>query len=548
MSTDSYSNAGDIVGCTRSEISERLFLLDGNKFSLLHYPMYYAVYDGNFKKRLLKTCRQVAKSTTLSNFIISNSVSRPFWKTLYFSPTQEQTNKFSNLRVGKTINYSPMVKKYWMATNSVDRVLSRLYSNGSENAFSYAAEDADRIRGISADEMMADEIQDMVLKTVLEVARETMSASDHQFEFLCGTPKTLDNGIEHEWQHSSMSEWAMKCEGCNTYNYIDHERSFGKRGPICTKCGKGLNPREGIWIDLNSDYDLKGFHISQAIMPRNIPGCWPTSDERYEIAENRWKEILHKMNTYSLSKFRNEVVGVSDSQGTRLVTMDSLKEMMTGPYDNVMLKPDHNYMRGIIKIGAGIDWSGGGGDGTSRTVLWIWGLQSDRRLRTLYFRIYPGNHPIEELGMVNEALSYYRPEVTICDAGEGNVNTDWLRQKRNEYHRIMKVRYCDGDANISWNDRSGTFMINRTQAIDSFMSALLRKETVFPKNNFELMERPFKDILAEFVEVTKKGRKLWNHNPMEPDDAMHAMIFARLAVQVSTGEINLTGVASNSKG
>lgn len=542
-----------VIAHTRSELAEGLLHLDGKLFSLRDYPMYRAVYDGKYKKRLLKTCRQVAKSTTLANFIITGSVAQPFYKTLYFSPTKEQTLKFSNLRVGKTINFSPMIKKHWLNEGSTNNVLTRAYSNGSENVFSYALDDADRIRGISADDMMVDEIQDILTDAVLPVARECMSASDYQHETYCGTPKTLDNGIESLWQVSTMSEWVMKCEGCNKFCFIDTEKAFGKLGPVCLKCGHYLNPRNGFWIDLKSDYvptpgadpqpRTKGFHISQAIMPRNVPACWETSDPRHEKAKERWAEIMDKLcgpKPYHISKFRNEVVGVSDSQGRRLVTMDDLYGMCTAQATQMPIRPDNNYLRGIVKIGAGIDWSGGGETNTSRTVVWIWGVQTDRKLRCLYYRIFPGSHPIEELEQINQILSFYQPEVTVCDAGEGNVNTDWLRKKRNDYHKIMKVRYTQQASMIKWNEAGRYHSVNRTSAIDSFMSCLIRREAVF-LNNHALMKPAFEDVCSEFEEVTGSGIKVWRHSLTQPDDCLHAMVFGRIATQIATGEVDLTG-------
>ncbi len=37
------------------------------------------------------------------------------------------------------------------------------------------------------------------------------------------------------------------------------------------------------------------------------------------------------------------------------------------------------------------------------------------------------------------------------------------------------------------------------------------------------------DILAEFTEETKRGTKIWTHNPMKPDDTLHALVFGMYA-------------------
>lgn len=530
-----------LVRLTRSQITESLLWLDGKRISLADYPMHRAFYDGAYKKTLLKTCRQVGKSTTLSNFIITESVASPFFKTLFFAPSQEQTLKFSNLRVGKTLMYSPLLRRYWLGEN---RVLSRTYKNGSENAFSYALDSGDRLRGISADRILADEVQDIVLSEVLPVARECMGNSDLQYETYCGTPKTLDNPIEVDlWQNSTQTEWFMRCSGCNNWNYIDSEKSFGPVGPICLGpgCGRLLNPRNGQWVDLKKGAEIKGFHISQAIMPRNVPVCWPTGTERHDKAVERWKEIMLKLNgpkPYPISIFRNEVVGVSDSQGVRLVTMEDLKALCTGPA-TMPMRPDQAYLHQIQYVAAGIDWSGGGKDMTSQTVVWVWGLTRSKLLRCLYYQIFVGEHPLKELEKIKQILAFYQPGVICCDAGEGNLHTEELRRMTGWHNKIQKIAYGSGGAAIKWDPAGSQFSVNRTKAIDSLMMAVLRKEFVFPQP-VERMEPAFRQVLAEFVETTRLGRKVWNHAKTDPDDALHAMIFGRIAMQILQGEIDLT--------
>ena len=87
----------------RSHLAERLLHLDGKPFSLADYPFYHSIYNGRYQGLLLKTGRQVAKSTTLCNFLICEALSMPHFRSLYISPTQEQTRKFSHTRIAKVL-------------------------------------------------------------------------------------------------------------------------------------------------------------------------------------------------------------------------------------------------------------------------------------------------------------------------------------------------------------------------------------------------------------------------------------------------------------
>jgi hypothetical protein len=911
------SNDGVELKRTRSELARALLRIDGKPVNLDDYPMFLAIYDGGYKRTLLKTSRQVGKSTTLSNFSVAESIAEPHFKTFFISPSQEQTHKFSTERVGKTIMYSPLVKKHFIGDSNSNRVMVRSFKRGSTIYFSYAEDDADRCRGVTADrlcfaastqvltrkgwvevsdlsyadeiadvndagqlewnrptalifrnhtgemvrfkhrgidlrvtadhvmranfrhkggaayktpdryefvpasdlartsgmgfkftcaaewpnkaipefitlpgvdgtygrnrdelrvpqqafaELMGwyiseghlqwkytpqgkryprmiitqnegryateiqncllrcglsfsvnrrhtvsavnrvksirctftvnapqvgafaaplghardkyipacffehtdllrellrslylgdacyhsgdpwdrgvlrtrsrrladdvtrawlalgrpaathtlmvppragappepmydvaahkqnyyvfwrsefvtkkrvtaepvvdepvycftvknhrpvvrggfgqkplitsqclDEVQDINLEAVIPVVKETIANSEYAYEMYCGTPKTMENGIELMWKASTKSEWAMKCEGCGRYSVIVSEKQLGKHGPICTKCGKALNPRFGVWIDTNRDPGVrtKGFHISRAIMPKSVPICWSEGPLR-DKAQEKWDEVLDKLEgpgAYPLSMFRNEVLGVSDSEGVRLLTKEDLEVMCDGP--DISPVPTHQNMADVMKIAAGFDWSGGGTEVKSRTVLTVQGQLTSGRVRLLYFKIFPGTSPLEELNEITQVVKNYDGKFAMFmggDAGEGNMNMDSLRNRFQKPQRILKIRYV-GTQNtyVKWNSVGGFYTLHRTPAIDSIMTNLKMGKYQFPANK-KVMEVAFNDILNEHVEVTTQGRKRWDHASNKPDDFLHALVFGRLALQVSTGELNL---------
>lgn len=531
---------------TRSQLAEALLSLKGKPFRLdPYYPMHRAIYDGDYKSLVLMTCRQIGKSTTWATFSVSESIAIPHFSTLFLAPSQEQTLKFSTERVGRLIHYSPYVQKYFVAEKSSDRVLLRSFSNGSSINFSYVSDDPDRVRGISADRTAFDEVQDMLIDVVAPVVNEVLRESDYRYQSYSGTPKSMENGLQGLWEESTQTEWVMKCVGCNSWNAIRSEKSFGKHGPVCLKCDHLLDPRTGQWVDFVAKAKHKGFHISRAIMPRNVPACWRPGTEDYDKAVAAWDEIWYAKNHYPITTFRNEVVGVSDSQGRRIITRADLKEMCTGP--RMMQKPDHNTnMKTVGRVVAGIDWSGGGTEEKSKTVLTIWGLLPGGKYRLLWFKMYPGMAPIDEAKEIMDTLAMYGGLLSYVagDAGEGNVYIDMLR-KRFGHQRIVKLRYVESDYYVQWNQKAQAYMVNRTRAIDSLMMAMHRRDFEFPADpDGKLMKEPFDNILAEHEETTgQEGgvrKKVWRHSKNQPDDFLHAMNFARVAMQLAIGELNLT--------
>lgn len=519
-----------------SEIAESLLWLDGTPFSFRDYPMHRGIYDGRFKSTLLMCGRQVGKSTSLANFIIAESIAIPFFKSYYLSPSKEQTLIFSNTRLGKTLSYSPLVKKHFQSPEHADRVLHRSYTNGSENGFTYACDDADRARGFSADRTLFDEFQDMLYDSVVPVVNACMKNSKYRFETYVGTPKTMENSIQYVWERSTQSEWCMKCDGCNKWNFVASEKSLGKNGPICLNCGKGLDPRKGVWVDMKKpDVDprtgrpellTKGFHIPQPIMPANIPLCYPGDHGAQEQAQSRWDDIMKDLNQYSSSKFKNEVLGVSDAQGTRLISLEELKALCMGPA--LTPEPGMN-MQGVTATMAGVDWSGGGVSGKSRTVLWIWGwMPQQQLLKCLYYKIYPGNNPVDDVKDIAAACNRYQCALVVGDAGEGALANATLREALG-MHRVTMVQYGSFNKPTNWNgiDR---YHVDRTTLIDNYLMMLKRKGAVY--GPYEQMKPSIDDVLNEYEEVTTSGKKVWRHSPNLTDDALHAQLFGWLAWKI----------------
>jgi hypothetical protein len=530
-----------VIGSKRlSEVAERLLWLDGAPFSLTDYPFFKSIYDGGYKSTLLMTARQVSKSTSLANFIISESVSRPFFKSYYSSPSREQTLLFSNTRVGKTLSYSPLIKKYFLSPDHADRVLHRSYTNGSENGFTYATDDADRARGFSADRCLFDEVQDVLYDSVIPVILACMKNSAYRFETYAGTPKTMENSIQFLWDQSSQSEWVMKCEGCSKYNFVISEKSLGKHGPICLNCGKVLNPRAGQWIDMRiadkgtGKHSIKGFHISQLIMPLNIPSCVKNTPEKpsaVEDAQARWDDILRDHDMFSAAKFRNEVLGVSDAVGRRLISLEELEALCTGP--QISPTPGKN-LEGCSITVAGVDWSGGGTTGVSRTVLWVWGFHpATQKLRTLYFRIYPGSNAVADVENIAAICQHYAVAMVIGDAGEGALPNATLRDRLGA-HRVHMMQYGALGQPIKHNglDR---YLADRTTMIDNYLMFLKRGSVVYPPR--EESREAIKDILNVYEEVTSSGKKVWRHSPQLPDDCLHAQLFGWFAHKLVSNDL-----------
>jgi len=116
-------------------------------------------------------------STSLASHGVMLANCIPFFRTLYVTPLYEQIRRFSNNYVRPFIDRSP-IKPLWSGTSTENSVLQRSFKNLSMMIFSFALMDADRVRGISADKVAIDEVQDMD-PDHLPIIREVMSHSKY---------------------------------------------------------------------------------------------------------------------------------------------------------------------------------------------------------------------------------------------------------------------------------------------------------------------------------------------------------------------------------
>lgn len=512
------------INISRLKLVEKLIHIDGKPISFDDYPMHKAVYQGGYSDILLKCGRQVGKSTTAGNFILAESIGKWHFSTIYLNPYKDQTSRFSNTRIKKIISFSPKLIPFF--DHSMKKsVFHKEFLNGSELYMSYAQMDADRIRGIPADRAVFDEVQDMDFQAVMPVVLECLSNSDYGYKMYLGTPKTTENTIEYLWGQSTKTEWCVKCERCNTWSFFETIESIGPRGPLCRnkRCQETVNPRYGKWINMQPGATIQGFHIPQVILPRN-----------YDKPERWWKNVYSKLSNpaYGDVTILNECLGISASRGAKMISLNELIDMTkNGPKITIQpVRDNPNILRRI----AGVDWSGGGITGISRTALYIWGLQKDGKLVTEWFKIYPNMNPIDTIQDIGKYINYMRVAMTVGDAGEGHTANNLLRQYIGA-EKLIPVQWGSQALPMKWNgvDR---YICDKTTVFDNFIIFMKYGGVILP----QLPEAQIiiDDILNEYEDISMTGKKLWKCTGGKSDDLLHAQIFGWLAHKITSGDIN----------
>jgi len=303
-------------------------------------------------------------STTLGNRSFAYCCIVSSFRVLYVSPANMQTKQFSQDRLKEPLEISPTLKA-WTTPQLTDNVFKKSFLNQSSIALRYAYHNADRTRGIAADLIALDEIQDIITNNI-PVIEKCASHSPYKLFSYSGTPKSYDNAIEKYWvEHSTQNEWVVPCHNHSIsttagivrehWNILGEE-NIGKNGLICSKCGKSIDSADPAsqWAAMNANVRKKleqpfeGYRIPQLMVP------W------IDWAE----QILDSYETDPRNTFFNEVLGESYDSGTRPLTReDVIQNCWTPGRDSEPeVSLSEEAQKGISKIGdtmvkfAGIDW------------------------------------------------------------------------------------------------------------------------------------------------------------------------------------------------
>jgi len=527
-----------IISATRSSVAQALLVHRRKPLRLDQHRFFLPVYDSSTQLTILKCGRQVAKSTTLANLMVAESIVYEAFRTLYVSPSSMQTRQFSNEKLTPTINDSPIVHDHFTDKKCIDQVYEKTFTNAAHIFLRYAFLSADRARGIPADRLYLDEIQD-ILKDNVKVIAESLSFSEYAYELYAGTPKTLDNTIEEYWQWSTQMEWAIPCNMHTPihWNVLGLD-NIGNDGLICGKCGNRIHPEEGRWVVTNPGGEYTGFHVTQLMVP------WKQGGDRWK------KDIVWKRDNWPPAVFYNEVLGESHDQASKPVTQTEIMQCCwpinkkSGIDSEHLILEPYRELLGRDNFG-GVDWGEGRSEGkvvggkkrhASFTVLTIGTFLDEDLFWPFFIKKYEGAEIDPEFVKEDIVRLFHRFNVKILgvDYGHGwGMNSHLInklgRQRVMEFNYVGKMR-----ERIKWDDLAFNFKVNRSMAISNYIDALKHQQIMYAR--WEEYARFAKDTLGVYIDYNERQKTMYYDHPIDqPDDAMHSQIYSRLAGMISQG-------------
>ena len=520
------------VTADRAELLPLLFKRGDKPYCLDDYPQFKELYLKEHPPQILYMCgRQIGKSTNLSISEILNCMQIRNFRILYVAPLQSQTHRYSSMYLQDSIRASKFASK--MQSNSeeieedykiVRSVGHQSFKNQSSILLTYSKTSSDRARGIPADCIDFDEIQDQ-LTDHLPIISESLANSDWGIKRYTGTAKTVDNTIEHLWQQSSMSEWTMKCKGCNHWNQPTLENKVfnmvSAAGVRCSKCGKLLNVKDGMWVAYNQrkNNEFRGYHIPQIVVPAIVDN------------KRKWNRLIKKVVALPPTITLQEIMGISADKGARLLTEgDVHKVCVLGPMSELQKKAGDYIFRVV-----GIDW--GVAEQSSFTVATVLGITTGGQFHVLWAHRFLGGDPGSYLNEIARIYTMFNCDMISADFGMGFVNNSLLNTQFGL--NVVSISYCKQNRLLSYNPLHGKsrWMIDKHTAMTLTFLAILHGKINFPSQADMMPYTP--DLLSPYEEVRESDgsdRRVFVRNASVPDDFCHALVFATIAAMHYMGE------------
>jgi len=506
---------------TLSKIASKLVFIKGKLLNLKDFELFKPFYNSKTANIVLKTGRQVGKSTGLAVKQVIRACIKSYSLILTLLPLSQQTDRFSRLYIDNIFRESPDLYSR-ISSNLVNTIGLKQLNNGSELHFSYIGDNPDRVRGISVKDANYDEVQDIICDHIPIASQCTRHFSDSRYEY-SGTPKTLDNTLEGLWINSCQYEPLVRCSRCHFDNFCvipDVYKMLIPTGLSCQKCGRVLPIEDIVNIQYSAFNPMKigiydGYHIPQIFV-------------RYNLNKERWAIVMDDYSNFSQATFANEVLGISFDTGGRPVTQEKLLSCCTERSMGEVKVEDH-YHRVM-----GIDW--GYATSNSLTVVTVVGVRSDGKYDVLFAKKYRYRDRLEQIAELCQLYKDYICCAVGCDAGVGLTDNLILREKLG-MENIYEFQYCAPNKMLRYDEDTCQFITNRTKTLGLLFLDLNKGKILFPKAE-DSMDF-FKDILSlrEQVRTSVGGRKkYYDRNPSIPDDFAHALNFAILTAKLLTKE------------
>jgi len=486
-------------------------------------PYLYAPLRSASKWRMVYGGRQVGKSVIIAVDQGTRAVISAPRRGLYVAPTQIQAREFSRAKFDDVYRRSPVLSTFF--DRRTRSVTEKEYILGSRLTLRYAFRHADRIRGISADDIYPDEVQDMD-RDVLPVIYEAAFRSKDPHYLLSGTQKSHDGPLQEIISQEGVHlDWAIPCDRHTPRKWnvlLEKNLDMKTFGLVCRYCQKPIDicHEDAQWVITQSapvglDDPMEVYRICQPMEP--------SADLKAAVRKV-------KTGAYSVARYKNEVWALPFQHADQPLTRDMIKACC---WDTVKgWRFSMNDFSSIKKFSTlfgrvfqGTDWGAGTED--SRTVSLIGGMYHNHLVVAYGELVQPPDLSVGrvadcEVDRVMQLHDEFNVEKMGCDYGLGYGRNMSLIKKYG-IQKVFRIMFLNMTRPYKFDEEEWFFKLWKTLFYDKVVNLIKRRKILFPPWS------EFGHLAEDMVNIRREGGEgtfaTYFHPKGKPDDAFSALVF-----------------------
>jgi hypothetical protein len=473
--------------------TQEVRVLNGKPFSFENRNYLLPIYRDETKEIYIAKGRQTEITEFALNWLLFKLANNPGTVGLYISDRDSHTSKFSKLRLkDRAIGQSKILQS--IIPINKHSSTTQPFANGSVLYMHSAWGEFDQARSIPADFVVVDEIQSVNVKEI-DVLQEALSHSDFGYMIGIGTGSEEGSDWHKLWQTGNQCIWDVNLKS---------------------------------WVPKRPENLIHSYHLPQTIVPWVSP-----------------EDIKKKRSKMTKRRFDTEVMGRWYRGAKKPILESDIRALFNR---NSSLIPGNRVDKSKGQVFMGVDW--GGGD-KSFTVPWIWQCLNEKIpiFKVLYTSKIEETSIEKQVQMISKLIEDYNVDQVVMDAGGGPYQVQKIEERY--ANKAIKCSYMTRPSdplNDSKLISDNHYIIDRTFVIDTIIDLIKRPfvqgdftipKILIPAKNMERIEW----IIDQFTCIESVTTSLQSgqdytryiHDNEQPDDALHACIYAYVAWLINKG-------------
>jgi len=449
-------------------------------------------------------------------------------------PTDTQISRFSVENIKPLEQASIIVEEIYIDNSTTQRqVKNKSYTTGSRIILGNIYSSVLSARGTPGGITFIDEYQDTPPNNAAIVVNG-MRRSPVRITIYSGTALEKENDLQLKFDDSTGGEWTIKCSGCGHYNIDLGFPNVGKKGLICSRCGKRINSRYGFWVEARPGMPIEGFHINELCVPSDAPGA------------TQWSKLLHELSGgsgYTERTIHNEILGNSYSDSGNPITRadiigwcDPNRELIRRITDAKGYDRDYMF--------AGLDWAMETSEREKKKIISYTMLTiakydfSRNKLIILFTRKYMErlyDNPEKVIKDIITWLNAFNVRIVGMDYGVGHKENQRIAAAIG-VQRCMEIEYV-GDLvyGTTYHTAANKFCVDKGDAYDETIEDFKHGLFSFPKFEGNMSEVE-KDLTCIY-KFHEKDKRRARYGKTQADDFFQNLVYMRHAMLYAFGKL-----------